>query len=1396
MKTLTENSRIKTIVNPYDFRRLFRELKPVGVIEGYTLASNGKLSNNANFKIVVYQVFANFAALKFLPNEIKGFAYYTDNVILRMKKTGVGSDNINIYHPVDYLGSKLGTTEDADFQYYCHNFGSCIFSRTEKVDIQDKYVIPREIFKDINDYAYLFVCAKKEADVSITHSSFPEDQPFFWDTPVATSLFIGQQLEKSDILLGSVKVIKKVSVLSKKQRYIEKNVVCSYKWDNGKKVVWDGKNLIKQRVKTTCVVSPEKATCSVKINNVLYSASLTLKVFVYQKYRKVNENDITAFVWCSGNEDDIVKKSYLRNGMSCQAAYNKYPFILDSLSLNTIYHSYASLTHVSEENAARYVVRYIAQQPKGQRSVSVEGYLVYLMGGALCWIGDELARNKRDDDEDKDVAENILEDNPSVENNSDSSSNDKWNNKIVPRIDAMFAINDSKLFFDSPVNYKDSKNLTEHYKFAINYLQNVLGIKGGDSGCSRLKELLEALFKEIGRLGLSVDYVYCDIEKLYNDAWMLKVLRFDEHYIETKNIAQATIYKNIWEEIRERDEIYTQMKSLGFYNEGKGVQIEEEQDKNDAKENVLYDIYKVTENKEYYGIANGKSYERRRNLNIWDVVMKNYMNDLFFQNVVKPVQQTFKDAKCSCYGHTFAKGYINHADKWETYLGGSLMLGDDMYSSISLYGDYYSKGIRKLSMDNWKILPDVTPYTFFVDYVNKARASFLSSPHHHFNVFVSSWNIWAYELNKELHFFKNNNINGEDQEEKEKNNILYLKAQAYHEELLYHMFLLNPDKAIAYFNLEPKRRMNDAEDYIAIDEKTYFTESYNKLHDILKKLNEIFSGNKVIPQTQTLAVETEPYVLSCAEVNNKWIWRLTVKELSNRNNIEFKDGSITFESEGRKITFYKVVNNPIENISNNDIGFWIVTPVDVEPQIISKNDYYYKAPALSIDDNSFIEGKGVLTLVDSKKEGEICIPTDYVRLTFPYAQYTIFGELPIRHSISMKFCITKQLNAVCYLLQLSALKAEGKMLLFSLKPDSDKEITSSSAELLNVRSIRQPNFKIELNEIYELKISIDINPNVVKVEEGKSLLSGIVAYSLIKETKKSNGETESNHSWTSGNINWEFKTERIRYLVQELILWEYKARYGMLFNNENKSAKLLNDIVKEELDNIPEEEKNKKRKEIYKGLLEQTPIRVEGFSIHAHGHQEKVELFRESNGLNISRVNKSIAAYRLNTWEIHDSPVEVENENIIDETIIGKFSWLNACECKVRYKLTYSLFDEKGDEISLGDQERPSAAANIIYPLDGRLKLIKVSYKNVIFEVEPQSEGYMLVKLLNCYSKSAKIKWSLYKLEDGDSGTENLLRETSIRIVDIIRNYSCDKKIASINLFKKNGETNYKTKQI
>ena len=139
--------------------------------------------------------------------------------------------------------------------------------------------------------------------------------------------------------------------------------------------------------------------------------------------------------------------------------------------------------------------------------------------------------------------------------------------------------------------------------------------------------------------------------------------------------------------------------------------------------------------------------EHRRNINVWDAVMKNYENNLFYDYIFKPILslEKYKLTKCSSNSRFDAKGYINRANMFETYLGGSVSVNEDMYSSIPLYEDYVSEGYKKLSMDNWKILPEQLDniFQFFVGHINRIRGTELSS-NGKFNVFFTSWNIWAF----------------------------------------------------------------------------------------------------------------------------------------------------------------------------------------------------------------------------------------------------------------------------------------------------------------------------------------------------------------------------------------------------------------------------------------------------------------------------------------------------------------------------------------------------------------------------------------------------------------------------------------------------------------------------
>lgn len=1247
---------------------------------------------------------------------------------------------------------KNGVCQPQNSGYLCLGYGKHSISEREHLD--GWIEVPRLFFSGINDYVYLAVSCVNEPQIHV--SSFPENQPFFWDLPVASSIYNDQLLSESKIIPGTAKMITKIldeeNIYYRRRIYAEKTLKVEYSWQKtGRR-----SDYAKLEDGTICKKLLRLVKCTTQDGE--YNASVSLPVYVYNR----NRNGITAFVWHSGNEDDVVKKSSVGyNEGEEDKFYNKYRYLLDSLSLETIYGSFASLTKITEEAAARYIVRSLAHQPEGYRSVSVEGHLVYLMGGALYRI------------------KKIVDSYKGVRSPGDTSSHkgeELLSEEDLLRVQALFKINNSLLRYDSKVAYENIPNAdraAEIYNEEKHFVKDVLGIPKGSSGCKRMQSLIRRIFRGIADLGITIDYVYCDIEYINNEARAIAVNRFCPQYLKALNgkdkedKTQKNIYDNLYSEIESDSQFLRALQSLSYVPNGVGL--------NSIMDMSLGDKGLAQK----YGITNYKSYAERRNLNVWDVVMKNYTNSLFYNSIFAPIQVIFPDAKCSSDSRYILKGYLNRAEEFETYLGGNVNLYGKMYSSLPLYGEHMTNGYKKLNMDNWNILPVPSLFSFFMDSINRLRVVALSSKGK-FNVFITTWNIWAFDINKILEFRlcdnEGNLIKQSDDDDDE--------VKAYHRELLYHTFLMNPDKAIAYFNLD--KTVKDKKHYINLESEDggYFKYAYNELNEILTDINKELGHGIIIPQTDMLAVETEPYVLSCAEVNNKWIWRLTVDRKTNPQPNKKEKGVVSFNVDGRQITF----NNVEEFSEGEGIGFWIITPPNIIPKILTEQDYYGKHSAITISDISFTERENVLDIIDYTAEKN---PAEYVRLTFPYNRYTILGDMPSHHSVTMKFRVTDVLESDCRLLDLGILRnSKNKLYLFILGKKNDGTINFSLKEGSTIHNVKT----IKKGELYELKLRIDIT------HQDESMVSGNFYYAL---NVINNSTVNYDQNW-SEPYPWNYSISHADYCyANNISLWHYCNRPDCITHKENLTLKeIIEKNIKEELTSgsLKEEDidiqRKKLRSQYFYDILEEVKIRVENFSIHAHGHQEKVELFRESNGLNISRVNKSIAAYRLNTWEIHDSPVEVENENIIDETIIGKFSWLNACECKVRYKLTYSLFDEKGDEISLGDQERPSAAANIIYPLDGRLKLIKVSYKNVIFEVEPQSEGYMLVKLLNCYSKSAKIKWSLYKLEDGDSGTENLLHETSIRIVDIIRNYSCDKKIASINLFKKNGETNYKTKQI
>ena len=212
---------------------------------------------------------------------------------------------------------------------------------------------------------------------------------------------------------------------------------------------------------------------------------------------------------------------------------NTYPYILDCLSTHTMYSSMVSLTKFTAENAARYVVRTLAKQPAGSRCISIDGNnLVFLMGGAIYKI--------------EFVVTHAIDENKKPRDLNDDE---------LSIVEDLYAVNNGHLFFDTPITYK--KRPQEEVR---HYMQDVLGIEEGSSGCIRIQKLLTDLFAEISKLDISLDYVYCDIEGPWNNARAMISRRFSDRYFNPKSTSHTEFYNTtVLDELKARKEIWNEM---------------------------------------------------------------------------------------------------------------------------------------------------------------------------------------------------------------------------------------------------------------------------------------------------------------------------------------------------------------------------------------------------------------------------------------------------------------------------------------------------------------------------------------------------------------------------------------------------------------------------------------------------------------------------------------------------------------------------------------------------------------------------------------------------------------------------------------------------------------------
>ncbi len=1179
------------VFNPYDkasysetekdIEKSFSEIEPVATIQNKVMDSNGLFYDSTTDAITVYRINGDVAVLQvninraYSKKSYMAFAYYDKELL----------DENNMFK----------SEEQYKTEYQMWHFGG--ISKKDMKPNEDWLVVPREIFKNINDYVYLCVCTEtSQGEPVVKGIHFPKDRLFFYDLPIATSIYSGQQLKDSKILLG--KVLKYVR--SRKEKDVASNkppmIVLrnryrvysgEFKWLEGdKKIMIEGAAEFESRS-----LKDYKFCFHGKVYDCPEIEIESNKLYIYRKTPEARKRDITAFVWQSGNEDDEVKKSYLGGGTGSEHPYNKYSYIMDCLSSHTMYRSMVSLTKFTASNAARYAVKTLAKQPKGSRCFSIDGNnLVFLMGGAIFKIEHMIVHTPKVDDKPRDLIGSELD-----------------------FVDGLYAINGSHLFFDNPVNYKNGSK-----DKATFYIKDVLGIKSGSNGCEAIKKLLTSLFAQIKQYGVELDYVYCDIEGPWNDARGLLSRRFNDKYFRPKSLDRTEFYNTVvLNELMGRNEIWEDMRRRGL----------------DLSVKQLYDVCIAKDDQDnpysFYGL-NPTSYANRRNPNIWDAVMKGYGNDLFYHYVMQPVLDNNPEAKCSVFAHDNAKGYVNHASRFETYLGGTVNLHPDMYSCRAIYGGISGLYYKKLCMDNWKMFPNKrTLFSDFVGSINALRSPLVSSQskdlkNGKFNVFFSSFNIWV------------NSYMDDTQKDEKADVIQQIKAggnlkkrlEVYYKEFLYHMFLCCPDRAIAYFQVERKAikdngTINNGGSYYYpfgngqdLNIEEYYSDSYIKLQEILEELNDLIKGNVRETTVKSLAIETEPYVISGVKLNDRKLWRVTLNEPVGpiKNGIDV----VINTSNGKKIKFAKK-----NKVIKDEYGLWVDTPLNVEPEIISMADYYESNPAfVSQIDYGLIpvitDSKDYGTKISSEfKQFALFNVANILRFARPKT-YTVFGETPEFMTWSMKFKVNR-IETVSTLL----LWRPNELLDLYLSGSQD------DPEGLNVRTEKAT----ETVKIVDGKEKTYRKTKPSKIGEEKLVVGG--CYELRKYVALMNGLTGTQ---LEGMVRYE--------------LWKLTGNGDkhLVFDDERCFENKIS--------------KDAYAYQTYMDLLYRITdvISVEEFKVFLSQQHEKLELFRESDGVNIGRVNNNVDAYEA-------LPVETRR----NDTLVGKLSWVNATDEDVEYTISYKM---------------------------------------------------------------------------------------------------------------------------
>ncbi len=752
-------------------------------------------------------------------------------------------------------------------------------------------------------------------------------------------------------------------------------------------------------------------------------------------FKKIN-NQKDVFLWFQnglvkpekyyGSEFNSELKENAPENLKKFNRHSKYPNLFDSYSLQEIYPNLDSLETVSPEEAARKLARALFAQPRGRRSVSIEGDVFEQLFGGAIEIADRIKTTKKAVDKPED---------------NDPEQLQKYNEYIndcifVKRqknfLHSMVYFEDSEqkglcgdgyIFYDAPIHYDNPKikdvdaSIKQDYCERLRKLYTNKNVRSDDntdgpiSGAEALRNLLDKIFEKLQkRYHIEVDFIYCDFEGMRNTANEIRIvqrgfyIRDDKASTEPLDATRDQVWDSICESLHDRKDKETESYRKIYDNlEKRGYAFTDE----NGNSILLNDVKScrhsnLSDGRSSSGYNASQTYVRRRNINIWDCVMMEYYAGLLDKYLVKPIRHYYPKAIRSLHSVNSQAGYINHhqnGNEFETYLGGSVKLPAGMRSNPSLY-TLKLDAFEKDSMDNWKTyIPKVTPFARLKFYINNVRAAMLSNPNIGVHPFIATQYSW-------------NNYSCDRDEKKdpagytptsEQLQTVYNSSQ-FHREMLIHSWMCKPEITYAYFdyNYDAKHGenvlralpQNDIATFEPISVQDYFKDVFGETQKTIKDLDKALPlCSKTISLIQEIIPENSPFILSGWQIGKYQIYRITLEEFgpASFKNVRYvckpqkgilhaKFPKLRKKARLRKDLLAtvngKTVVFPSGYIFRHEKGpgRWIVIKGSKRPYVLTKRDYYETNPSLDMPKCSqpvMRKGQAITVLDNTSVFGDI-----------------------------------------------------------------------------------------------------------------------------------------------------------------------------------------------------------------------------------------------------------------------------------------------------------------------------------------------------------------------------------------------------------------------------------------